>query len=150
MVGQDCQHSARLTSGERLVRGERLTMDYVSEAINQPLGTLVFIVALCSIGVFAIIHTLGNQILGLLLYPFSISASLCVSKFFIDNHFYSQRSFANGVLYSILSAAIGMGLALIAYIVLSRMLGFVRVTRKPVDLNELRLRRMQLDAPRTP
>lgn len=123
-------------------------MEFVVEAIGQPTSTLTLISTICSLGIFVIVHTLGNQILGLLLYPFSIFASLCVSKFFFDNHFYSHRAFDKWVLFTIISAAIGMGLALLSYIALSRVISLFRVPPKPAELNELRVRRIQLDAPR--
>lgn len=124
-------------------------MEFFVEALGQPIGTLGLIAALCSLSVFAIVHTLGNPILGASLYPISIFASLCASKFFQDHHFYAQRAFDKWVLFTIMSAAIGMGLALIAYIVISRTMALMRPTRKPAELNELRVRRIQLNASRS-
>lgn len=125
-------------------------MDFFVEAMSQPLSTVALIAALCSLGIFAIVHTLGNPVLGALLYPLSVSASLCVSKVFIDNHFYLQRAFDKWVIFTIFSGAIGMAMALITYIAISRALGLLRVPLKPVDLNDLRVRRIQLEAPRHP
>lgn len=125
-------------------------MEYFIEAMSQSVATLALVGVLCGLGVWAIIHTLGNQVLGALLYPVSVAAALCVSKLFIDNHFYPQRAFDKWVLFTIFSSAIGMGIALIAYITLSRLLEFTRGARKPVDLNDLRVRRIQLEASRHP
>lgn len=125
-------------------------MEFLIEAWDQSFSTVALITILCSVGIFAVIQTLGNQILGALLYPISITASLCMSKLFTDHHFYSHRAFDKWVLFSIFSSAIGMALALIAYIVLSRLLGLMRVAPKPAELNDLRVRRIQLDAARHP
>jgi len=123
-------------------------MDFFVEAMSQSTGTIALVMGLCSLGIFVISQTLGNQVLGMLLYPASVSASLCVSKLFADHHFYVQRAFDKWVIFTIFSCAIGMALALLAYIVLSRAMSLLRVPPKPAELNELRVRRIQLNAPR--
>lgn len=123
-------------------------MEFVIEAMGQPASTLALVSGLCTLSVFVIVHTLGNQILGALLYPFSIFASLCVSKFFIDHHFYSHRAFDKWVLFTIISVGIGMALTLLGYIAISRIMSLFRVSRKPIELNDLRVSRIQLDVSR--
>ena len=71
-----------------------------------------------------------------------------MSKFFLVHHFYPHRAFDKWVLFTVVSVAIGMGLALLSYIAFSRMLSLFRVPPKPAELNDLRVRRIQLDAPR--
>jgi hypothetical protein len=127
-----------------------MVLEFFIEAMSQSVATIALTVFLCGLGIFAIIHSLGNQVLGALLYPFSVIASLCISKLFVDHHFYAQRAFDKWVLFTIFSAALGMGIALIAYIVLSRLLDLFRVQPKPADLNDLRVRRIQLEASRNP
>jgi hypothetical protein len=121
-------------------------MDFFIEAMSQSSGTIALISVLSGAGVFVIMSTLANQILGFFLYPFTIFASLCVSKLFQDFHFYGPRAFDKWILFTIFSAAIGMGLSLIVYILLSRLFGITWVARNKEGLNDLRVRRIQLDA----
>jgi len=120
-------------------------MEFLIEALSQPSSTIGLISVLSGAAIFAIMNTLANQILGFFLYPFAIFASLCTSKLFQDFHFYAPRAFDKWVLFTIFSAALGTGLALISYILLSRLFGITWIAPRKAGLNDERVRRIQLD-----
>lgn len=122
-------------------------MEFVNEALAQSSGTVLIIAIFCGIGILIAMDYFSNQTMGFLLFPVAVFTSLCASQFFRTYHYYSLKAFDQWVIFTVFSAAIGMGSSLVAYIILSRIFGFAAAGRAGSARKELRVRHIRLDPP---
>ncbi|MDX2202885.1 MAG: hypothetical protein NW223_09045 [Hyphomicrobiaceae bacterium] len=117
-------------------------MQLASETLNLTPGTIHLISIICALSLVALMAVLPNLLVGVLLYPVSLATALPLMAVLNDLHLIPLKPFAAWLLLSILSAAAGVGAALLTLVAGNRLAGMgvawrVRALSPPVSIRHV-------------